>query len=168
MNEIKKFISPTTLFVLDIDETLMNDIDHPDEALLEPTLLPAIFHTIKQKAWGVISITARGTSTWYQSFTLNQMKRFKLDFSPFFSKNSAISCILGNDTNKAFYNNGIIFVEGSHKGEALNDFLIHLSSLPETIVFVDDRAYNLEHVEESFKNNSSFTSLQKIILCKYR
>lgn len=165
MQDIKKFITPLTLFAFDIDDTILHD---PDGSLIEPTIFPRLFNTIKKKSWGTVAITARSTTVDYQHFTLRQLNDFNLHFTPFFPDNKhTINYILRNNSSKACYLDGVISVGGTNKGDALFAFLSYLPELPENIVFVDDRGYNLDNITAVFKKNTVFPQLKKIILCDY-
>ncbi len=168
MADMQEFITPSTLAIFDIDDTLIHDMDRGTMTFIEPTITPSVFKKVKNKAWGTLGLTARNTNYDYQLFTLNQLTHHNLTFTPFFDDSEkSTSCILLNDRNKAFYNNGVIFVKGTNKGNALEAFLEHLPEIPETIVFVDDKRYNIDNVFSEFKNNSKFAGLKKIILCDY-
>ena len=169
MQDIKNLITSQTLFVLDIDDTILYDSEHSATGLIEPSIFPQFLNMIKKKSWGTVAITARNTTTDYQLFTLEQLRHFNVNFTPFFhdDKKHMINCILLNDGNKAYYLNGVVFVQGTNKGNALHAFLSHLPELPEHIIFVDDRPYNLDNVNTVFKNNRDFPQLKKIILCDY-
>lgn len=167
LQDIIPLIDSKTLFVIDIDDTLIYDMARGAMTLIEPTVTPSLFTSLKKKSWGVIAITARNTEPSYRYFTLEQMKHHGFEFSQFFKNNDYNkSCILLNDINYAFYTNGIIFVQGTDKGKALEAFLSHLTELPETIVVVDDKRYNIDAIFNTFKSNNFFKNL-KIILCDY-
>lgn len=166
--DIKPYITPTTLVVLDIDDTMIYDMEYSwGMTLIEPKVLPSLFNIIKKNSWGIISITARSTNPEYQKFTSNQINYYNFSFTPFFKNPHDTTCILANSDHKAFYQNGIISVEGTNKGKALSTFLSYLSTTPEAILFIDDRPYNLDHVYEVFKNNNNFPKLKNITLCDY-
>ena len=169
IEEIKNLITPQSLFVLDIDDTILYDAEHTATGLIEPKIFPHVFETIKKDSWGTLAITARNTAPDYQLLTLKELGDVTVSFTPFFDNNTKdpINCILHNNENKAYYLNGVVFVEGTNKGNALQSFLSYLPQQPENVVFVDDRRYNLDDVNKVFKDNPLFPQLKKIVLCDY-
>lgn len=168
IQDIEQFITPETLAVFDIDDTLLHDMSHGAMTLVESDTTSSTFKRIKNKAWNTLAITARSKNYDYQLFTLNQLDHYDITFTPFFDDTeNETSCILLNNKNKTFHNKGVIFVEGTNKGNALHAFLKQLPHVPEKVVFMDDTSSNLDHVINVFKNNNDFPNLKTIILCDY-
>lgn len=166
ISEVQKHIDSHTLFIFDIDNTLILDDEYNQAVvILEPQISHSLFKKLHSHNIPVISITARETDQ--PDFTLQEMKQFNFNFTDLYRSQSSFSCILLNDThNKAFYNRGIIFVEGSNKGEALKAFLNSIQEKPTTIVMIDDMPYNLDDMENTFKN-IHISGIQRIILYDY-
>jgi hypothetical protein len=53
------------------------------------------------------------------------------------------------DDNCIFYQEGVLYTSGTHKGQALFTFLKMSNVYPKAIVFINDRRQNLEQVEET-------------------
>ena len=48
----------------------------------------------------------------------------------------------------AYWNTGILFTEGSHRGKALHAFLRQIKMVPKKVVFINDKYEQLKQVEE--------------------
>jgi len=93
MSDIKQFITPQTFFVFDIDNTILYEDSNVPTGLIEPDIFLQLFDTIKQYSFGTVAITARNTTDYYEDFTVAELQRFGISFSPIFP-HSPTTCIL--------------------------------------------------------------------------
>jgi FMN phosphatase YigB (HAD superfamily) len=103
-----------------------------------------IINALQVKGLHPIALTARGSV----DLTEKQLKKTRIDFK----KNAPdknICYVFNNLAQPAFYIPGILLAGGNDKGLVLKDFLKHLKSKPKTIIFVDDRLDNIQHVEKT-------------------
>lgn len=56
---------------------------------------------------------------------------------------------LNNDGHGVLFRNGILFTSGSHKGKALFALFDRLNYMPESILFINDKASHLQSIEET-------------------
>lgn len=107
---------------------------------------PSFIHSLQQSGLKVIALTARPPQ-WAKG-TLNQLHSLKVDFR----KSSPPGQV---ELEHSGYTNGVMFVKGGHnKGEALIEFMKAARLSPNRILFIDDKLYNVESVEEALEKTN--------------
>lgn len=101
---------------------------------------------LTQEGVSHFALTARNPQL--QSITLKQLKILKHDFAKSFPKLKKIGML------KKHLKGGVIFSGATPKGELLKKIVDNAERKFTRIIFVDDKAYNLESVEKSLAQSS--------------
>jgi hypothetical protein len=113
--------------------------------LLQPTepIVPALIAYLIDNGIATMALTAR--SLFIAERTLEQLKKINITF--FLPGISPDDLILPTQ-RLCFYKNGIIFTDGSDKGECLQQFFAIMGYYPEKVIFVDDKMKHILAVEK--------------------
>ncbi len=103
--------------------------------------IPFILERVKETGGAVLGLTARGPHL--NAATLYQLGRLKIDLST-----HAPTIPLSEFASACHYERGILFSIDQKKGPALHCLLEKSGSLPQKIVFIDDKKRHLAEIEE--------------------
>ena len=105
---------------------------------------PRFIATIQRTGLPVIALTAR-PGNWARG-TLSQVASLNIDFRV------AAPKLQNNRLKNGDFLNGVYFLaKGSDKGQALIEFMKEAGLNPERILFIDDKAHNVEAVERALE-----------------
>lgn len=113
----------------------------------------SLLNTLETRHIEHLALTARSAEL--RPITLMQLQVVHHDFEKNFPK------LKDESLFKDVLEKGVIFATGRAKGELLKSIVENSIKRPKRIVFIDDKLYNLESVEKSFKESN-------IILDSYR
>ena len=124
--------------------------------IVEPGLVKVV-HDLQKKPITLMGLTTQSLSL--SKRTAHQLKSHYLDLSITAPEKRAYHVFL--DDHDLFFNKGILFTDGAHKGKAFFQFCDHVGYLPKRIVFVNDKASHIKEIEdEAIKRNIEFLGLR--------
>ncbi len=124
---------------------LVNKI-HPDDIYAIEEDTPAAIRKLQELGIDTLLLTSRGS--YLLSQTIEQLKRFQIDFNLGRFKNRVEDLPQGKES---ILHHGMILAGGEHKGACLFSILNTSEELPEYIVMWDDKLSNLEKVRASIE-----------------
>jgi len=182
INDILSEIEPETLVLFDMDDTLTDSsislgsgkwrdylretfpslhdrLTHHVANTVSVTPIeentPALVQGLQKQNIAVFVLTARGQEYWYSTpisnidvLTNKQLKSAGFDFS--LTVLPSAFAFLSSPHFKA----GIIYSHPHKKGPFLKKLLKGLNYTPKKIVFIDDKKFQVESIEEAFKDST--------------
>jgi phosphoserine phosphatase len=110
------------------------------------SMTPSLIFNLQKKGIKVIGLTTRNVPLAYR--TIDQLKSLDIDFSR--------SPLLVNENIKTHYPSnyieGIFFLGGAHKGDALREFCSFIGYEPQRIIFINDKEKYVKQMAESFSD----------------
>ncbi len=106
-----------------------------------------VIKELQDKGHKVMSLTVRSPEE-LKTCTVSQLAQIGIDFTR--------NAIYGKDiifNHSTQYIQGILFVDGGNKGEWLLHILKHINYMPKQIIFIDDKEYNHQAVENALAQN---------------
>lgn len=116
--------------------------------LVERVTAPLILD-LQQKGYAVMALTTRSLNLLYP--TNRQLQSLSVDFS----KSAPVikDCYFSNSL-PVLYRNGILFTNGTDKGDSFNRFCELSGYAPTAVVFINDKASDLLQVEKGCEKKS--------------
>ena len=124
-----------------------------EEELIDSSL-PLLIKRLQKNKIHLIGLTALETGEYgkikqLEDWRINQLKKFKIDFSSEFQGYNPIHLTECTSYNNHYplFKNGVIFSNRQSKGEVLAIFLQKIGWMPNKIVFIDDSINQIKSVE---------------------
>lgn len=146
MNEIIPYITPNSLVIFDIDNTVVTA--HYDHAHPTEPELPDLIRNIQIFGSYPMALTAR--AFFLADYTRNQLKSIGVDFN----LNPPYPFSI-NFKDSTYYTQGVFYGGPfSNKGDRLVTFLKVTNLMPSRIIFVDNTNSNVNDVENSLGSSN--------------
>lgn len=114
------------------------------EMKLVESSTPAFIKSLQdQRRFPVMALTTRSMAI--SQSTLENLQKLGVNFEESSPNKAPIFFVQGH--RYIFYDHGVLFTAGGHKGQALYHFLDTIRYYPKNIVFINDKATHLKEVE---------------------
>ena len=144
IDEIMSFATPNSIFLFDLDRTIIADSSSFTSLTAEPVESQTAQRIAELQAKGIHVLALSRRKSNEVERTISQLKSLGIDFTKSSPKTDV------TDFGPAVtYKDGILFASRQSKGPILATFLEKINLKPSNIILLDDQWFNIESVGES-------------------